>query len=124
MRRLPAQMTTLSRSRAEAISSEFDRKRIIVLGDLMLDEFIWGRVRRISPEAPVPVVEVERQTIAIGGAGNVASNLLALGARPAPVGVIGDDGDAQRLRSAFESIGIATDGLIVDPARSTTLKTR
>jgi D-glycero-beta-D-manno-heptose-7-phosphate kinase len=117
-------MITLSRERARQLTREFEGKRIIVLGDLMLDEFIWGRVRRISPEAPVPVVEVERQSIALGGAGNVVSNLVALGARPTPVGVVGDDADAERLRSQFLSLGLSVEGLVVDPARPTTLKTR
>ena len=114
----------LTRERAKKLTGEFEGKRIVVLGDVMLDEFIWGRVRRISPEAPVPVVEVERQTIALGGAGNVVSNLVALGASPAPLGTVGDDVDAERLRSAFHSLGVRTDGLVVDRARPTTLKTR
>jgi D-beta-D-heptose 7-phosphate kinase/D-beta-D-heptose 1-phosphate adenosyltransferase len=90
----------------------------------MLDEFIFGRVRRISPEAPVPVVEVERQMLALGGAGNVVNNLVALGARPLPLGVVGDDTDAERMRQVFAGIGVATDGLIADGSRPTTLKTR
>jgi bifunctional ADP-heptose synthase (sugar kinase/adenylyltransferase) len=90
----------LQRQGAEEITNRFAGKRIIVLGDLMLDEFIFGRVRRISPEAPVPVVEVEKQTLALGGAGNVVSNLVALGASPVPLGVVGSDDDAQRMRLA------------------------
>lgn len=117
-------MSNLSRERARTLTSGFAGKRIVVLGDLMLDEFIWGRVRRISPEAPVPVVEVDRQTLALGGAGNVVSNLVSLGADPAPVGVLGDDNDAVRLRGAFESLGVRTTGLVADPARPTTVKTR
>ena len=117
-------MITLSRERAKELTGEFEGKRIVVLGDLMLDEFIWGRVRRISPEAPVPVVEVERQTLALGGAGNVVSNLVALGARPTPLGVVGDDTDAERMRSQFLGLGISADGLVIDRARPTTLKTR
>src|ERR1043166_599478 len=117
-------MIILSRERAKELTGEFEGKRIVVLGDLMLDEFIWGRVRRISPEAPVPVVEVERQTLALGGAGNVVSNLVALGARPAPLGVVGDDMDAERMRTAFAHLGVSTAGLITDHARTTTLKTR
>ena len=77
-------MSTLSHERAKTLTAGFAGKRIVVLGDLMLDEFIWGRVRRISPEAPVPVVEVDRQTLALGGAGNVVSNLVSLGAVPHP----------------------------------------
>jgi len=117
-------MITLTRERAGKLTEEFADKRIVVLGDVMLDEFIWGRVRRISPEAPVPVVEVERETIALGGAGNVASNLIALGAMPRPLGVVGDDLNAERLRSAFRVREISADGLVIDTGRTTTLKTR
>lgn len=117
-------MTILSRGRAEELTHEFEGKRIVVMGDLMLDEFVWGRVRRISPEAPVPVVEVERQTLALGGAGNVVSNLVALGARPTPLGVVGDDTDAERMRSRFRDLSVSTNSLVIDGARPTTLKTR
>jgi len=117
-------MKTLTRERAEAIANKFASKRIVVLGDIMLDEFIWGRVRRISPEAPVPVVEVDRQTIALGGAGNVVSNLVALGAAPTPIGVLGDDLDADRLRAAFRGLGVSDARLVVDATRPTTVKTR
>jgi rfaE bifunctional protein kinase chain/domain len=116
--------STIKRERAEAIAAQFQGKRLIVLGDLMLDEFIFGRVRRISPEAPVPVVEVEKQTLALGGAGNVVSNLVALGASPVPLGVVGDDADAVRMRFAFEKAGVNVDSLVVDAKRPTTLKTR
>lgn len=117
-------MSKLSRERASTLTSAFAGKRIIVLGDVMLDEFIWGRVRRISPEAPVPVVEVDRQTLALGGAGNVVSNLVALGAATTPIGVVGDDLDADRLRGAFGALGVSAFRLVVDSARPTTLKTR
>ena len=117
-------MSQITRERAQQLADAFEGKRIVVLGDLMLDEFIWGRVRRISPEAPVPVVEVERHTLALGGAGNVVSNLVALGASPIPVGVVGDDPDAERLGSAFRSLAVDTGGLVVDADRPTTLKTR
>lgn len=117
-------MSKIGRERASSLVAGFDGKRIVVLGDLMLDEFIWGRVRRISPEAPVPVVEVDRQTLALGGAGNVVSNLVALGARPAPVGVLGQDFDAERLRLAFEELGVSGDQFVVDSSRPTTVKTR
>jgi rfaE bifunctional protein kinase chain/domain len=117
-------MSNLSHERARTLTAGFAGKRIVVLGDLMLDEFIWGRVRRISPEAPVPVVEVDRQTVALGGAGNVVSNLVSLGAVPTPVGVLGDDRDADRLRSAFVELGVNTIALVADPARPTTVKTR
>ena len=117
-------MKRLTQERAASIVEEFSGKRIVVLGDLMLDEFIWGRVRRISPEAPVPVVEVDRQTLALGGAGNVVSNLVALGAVATPVGMVGDDSDAERLRRAFRELDVSTDGLVPDGARPTTVKTR
>jgi len=114
----------LSRDRATTITNAFAGKRIVVLGDMMLDEFIWGRVRRISPEAPVPVVEVDRQTLALGGAGNVVSNLVALGATATPIGVIGDDSDAHRLRAAFGELSVRHSSLISDASRPTTIKTR
>jgi rfaE bifunctional protein kinase chain/domain len=117
-------MTTVSRDRAEALAGSFAGKRIVVLGDLMLDEFIWGRVRRISPEAPVPVVEVERQSRAIGGAGNVVSNLVALGAEASPLGVVGDDEAGVRLRESFVQLGVDPDGIVTDPTRPTTTKAR
>ncbi len=115
---------TLTQQRARLIADAFTSKRIVVLGDMMLDEFIWGRVRRISPEAPVPVVEVDRQTLALGGAGNVVSNLIALGAAATPIGVLGDELDADRLRAAFAELGVGTGRLVVDTARPTTVKTR
>jgi D-beta-D-heptose 7-phosphate kinase/D-beta-D-heptose 1-phosphate adenosyltransferase len=117
-------MSDLKRERAIKIAESFRNGRIVVLGDVMLDEFIWGRVRRISPEAPVPVVEVERQTLALGGAGNVVNNLVALGARAVPLGIVGDDADAERLRLAFDALGVRTDSLVTDSSRPTTLKTR
>ncbi|HKA20031.1 MAG TPA: D-glycero-beta-D-manno-heptose-7-phosphate kinase [Blastocatellia bacterium] len=115
---------SLSIDRARSITDAFASKHIVVLGDVMLDEFIWGRVRRISPEAPVPVVEVDRQTLALGGAGNVVSNLVALGATATPIGVVGQDADANRLRSAFAELNATDRSLIADPARPTTIKTR
>ena len=114
----------LTQERARSIADSFAGKRIVVLGDVMLDEFIWGRVRRISPEAPVPVVEVDRQTLALGGAGNVVSSLVALGAAATPIGVLGDDVDADRLRGAFGVFGVTAIRLVVDAARPTTVKTR
>lgn len=110
--------------RAQEILQQFANKRLIVLGDLMLDEFIWGDVRRISPEAPVPVVEVKRESWHAGGAGNVVSNLLALGAQAIPLGVIGEDWAGERLREQFAEAGADTSFLIHEAGRPTTLKTR
>jgi|SRR5688572_3213847 len=115
---------TLTRSRADQLISSFVGKRILVLGDMMLDEFIWGKVLRISPEAPVPVVEVARETYHLGGAGNVAANISALGANPVPIGLVGDDPAAQRLSGLFVDHGIEPSGLVSESGRPTTVKTR
>jgi D-beta-D-heptose 7-phosphate kinase/D-beta-D-heptose 1-phosphate adenosyltransferase len=114
----------MNRQRALDILAQFVGRRLVVLGDLMLDEFIWGEVRRISPEAPVPVIEVRRETWHPGGAGNVAVNLTELGARAVPIGLVGNDQAAARLRDQFIARGIETAGLICDRSRPTTLKTR
>lgn len=114
----------MNQRRAQQIIQNFAQQNIVVLGDLMLDEFIWGEVRRISPEAPVPVVEVKRESWHLGGAGNVVSNLLALGAQASPIGLIGNDAAGRRLREGFAERQAATEGLITNPARPTTVKTR
>lgn len=110
--------------RAERIIGGFPGRRLLVLGDLMLDEYIWGKARRISPEAPVPVVEVERESLRLGGAGNVASNLVNLNAEAVVVGVVGEDATAERLIEELQSLRISTAGLVRDASRPTTLKTR
>ncbi len=102
----------------------FAGRRLLVLGDVMLDHYLWGRCERISPEAPVPVVEVQRESSSLGGAGNVAANLAALGAEPVLVGVMGDDPHAQEMLDAFAERGVATRALVRDPGRPTTFKTR
>src|SRR5437867_7030337 len=86
--------------------ARFAGRRIVVWGDLMLDRYLWGRVDRISPEAPVPVVEIERESFALGGAGNVAANLGALGGQAVLVGVAGRDADGDQLLDALTSRGI------------------
>jgi D-beta-D-heptose 7-phosphate kinase/D-beta-D-heptose 1-phosphate adenosyltransferase len=117
-------MNGLTRQRAQEILDGFAGRRLAVLGDLMLDEFIWGEVRRISPEAPVPVVEVKRETWNLGGAGNVVSNLIALGAQAIPIGIIGEDWAGERLRQRFIECGADTSKLVCDASRPTTRKTR
>jgi rfaE bifunctional protein kinase chain/domain len=102
----------------------FKNKRILILGDLMLDRFIFGSVSRISPEAPVPVVVVERESMFPGGAANVAVNIRSLGGMPAPLGVLGNDAEGQSLRKEFKSIGLPLDGLVIDKSRPTSVKTR
>ena len=97
---------------------------VVVLGDVMLDHFMVGRVSRISPEAPVPIVEFEREFSVPGGAANVAHNARALGARVTLIGLVGDDAAAADLRGLLEARGIAATGLVVDPARPTTRKMR
>jgi len=104
--------------------TQFPDRPILVVGDLMLDEFIWGQVSRISPEAPVPVVEVRRRTQAVGGAANAAANAAALGGRVAVAGVVGDDAEGRRVAELLRGQGIDTAGLVVDAARPTTTKTR
>jgi D-beta-D-heptose 7-phosphate kinase/D-beta-D-heptose 1-phosphate adenosyltransferase len=116
--------TAFALDRLQEILSRFPGRRIVVLGDLMLDHYLWGRCERISPEAPVPVVEIERETRSLGGAGNVAANLTALGARPVLVGVLGEDARAQQMLDAFADRGVDTRALVRDPTRPTTIKTR
>lgn len=99
-------------------------KRIAVLGDYMLDLYLWGNVSRISPEAPVPVVEIERETEHLGGAANVANNLAALGVTPFSIGVIGNDASGTRLLQAMRTCGFQIEGVFVDDSRPTTIKTR
>jgi D-beta-D-heptose 7-phosphate kinase/D-beta-D-heptose 1-phosphate adenosyltransferase len=103
---------------------EIRGRRVLVVGDLMLDEFIWGTARRLAPEAPVPVVEVERETWKLGGAANVAANIRALGGVPTVLGVIGDDLSAELLKAEFKRNDLTDHGLLVDPDRPTTRKTR
>lgn len=108
----------------EKIVREFKGRSVMVVGDLILDEFIWGDVSRISPEAPVPVVWVKRESFMPGGASNVANNLSSLGAKVYSVGVIGDDERGAILKGSLDQKGIDTSGLLVDASRPTTLKTR
>jgi len=99
-------------------------RRIAVVGDLMLDEWLWGRVRRISPEAPVPVVEVEDHSYTLGGAGNVANNLAALGARVSAIGIVGDDEAGARVTTMLRGLHVDTAGVVRVMHRPTTQKTR
>jgi rfaE bifunctional protein kinase chain/domain len=118
--------SSFNKERAEILIRKMRDCRIVVLGDVMLDEFIWGDVSRISPEAPVPVVEIKRESTHLGGAANVLANLLALGAQACVIGVIGEDAAAEKLRASLQSEGggQAEDLLVVDGSRPTTIKTR
>ncbi|RLF58220.1 MAG: D-glycero-beta-D-manno-heptose-7-phosphate kinase [Thermoplasmata archaeon] len=102
----------------------FHRARTLVLGDVMLDQYLWGKVSRISPEAPVPVVEIQRETKMLGGAANVINNIFSLGARPLLCGVIGNDGTGREVMAALEQQGINTAGILVEEGRPTSMKTR
>ncbi len=104
--------------------SSFSALRVLVAGDFMLDEYLWGRVERISPEAPVAVVEVERETLTLGGAGNVVNNLVALGAQVEVLGLVGDDHPAHLLRQEMARLGVDAAGLLADRERRTSRKTR
>jgi D-beta-D-heptose 7-phosphate kinase/D-beta-D-heptose 1-phosphate adenosyltransferase len=115
----------LTKIRVTEILNALRDRNVVVLGDVMLDEFVWGDVTRISPEAPVPVVDVRRESVHLGGAANVLANLLALGARGTVVGVIGADEAGKRLRENLRLLGSADENnLLVDEARPSTLKTR
>ncbi len=110
--------------RLHEIFSNIQNKFVAVIGDVMLDRYIWGRVSRISPEAPVPIVDVLRNTNHLGGASNVALNIKSLGAVPVLFGVVGRDTDATELRAIFQQTNVITDFLVEDPDRPTTVKTR
>lgn len=97
---------------------------ILVIGDLMIDHYLWGGCERISPEAPVQVVDIARETTVLGGAGNVINNLITLGARVSVAGVIGDDENGEELRAMLGTIGVNSEGLIKQPNRKTSKKSR
>jgi D-glycero-beta-D-manno-heptose-7-phosphate kinase len=117
-------LAALSPARAHDLVQRFSRLHVCVVGDLMIDRFIVGRVTRISPEAPVPVVHFEREYSRLGGASNVAQNLRALGARVTLIGVVGADAAADRLGALLDSSGISRDGVVLDRTRPTTEKVR
>ncbi len=101
----------------------FSEAKVLVLGDVILDQFIWGTVSRISPEAPVPVVNVTKEELLLGGSANVVSNILSLGGQAALCGIIGDDVMGEELLALMRAVGAPVEGLIKD-RRPTTLKTR
>ena len=119
-------MTRLAKQTVEEIARKIGDHTVVVLGDLMLDEFIWGDVSRISPEAPVPVVDIRRQSTHLGGAANVLANLVALGSKACVIGVVGDDDAGNKVRSELrkQSALQTNDLLITDNSRPTTIKTR
>jgi rfaE bifunctional protein kinase chain/domain len=109
---------------AKLLLQDCAKLRLLVVGDLMLDHWVWGKVSRISPEAPVPVVDVERYSYTPGGAANVVNNLRDLGVQVAIAGVVGKDDAGRRLAQTLKASGADTGALVKDPTRPTTLKTR
>lgn len=114
----------MDRRKIEQLFAGSGKIRALVIGDLMIDEYLWGKAERISPEAPVQVVDVLREDLRLGGAGNVASNLSALGVDVSVCSVIGDDDNGALLKSTFSDMGICTAGLFKDLSRKTGKKTR
>jgi len=113
-------MMKINPKKMQKIVQNFKDKRVLVLGDIMLDKYIWGHVIRISPEAPVPVVEVKKETPCFGGAGNASHNLESIGAFPLLVGVVGDDQEGEWIKKNVPD----SRGIFTDKKRPTTMKTR
>jgi D-beta-D-heptose 7-phosphate kinase/D-beta-D-heptose 1-phosphate adenosyltransferase len=108
----------------EDLPARFAGRTVLIVGDLMLDQFVFGQVERISPEAPVPIVRFDHEEYRLGGAANVAHNVAALGGRVEIIGVVGDDPEAARLRGDLTRLSIGTRGLVTDTDRCTTRKLR
>ncbi len=117
-------MVSFTQDRLQSLISGFKGKRIAVIGDLMIDRYFWGTVHRVSPEAPVPVVEVDSESIRLGGAANVANNITSLGGRALLVGLIGNDHEGQVLLDMAKEAGFDQRGVVIDGSRPTTIKTR
>ncbi|HRH43606.1 MAG TPA: D-glycero-beta-D-manno-heptose-7-phosphate kinase [Pyrinomonadaceae bacterium] len=106
------------------VLENFSKVNVLVVGDVMLDRYWWGSVNRISPEAPVPIVNLEKENVLVGGAGNVAANIRGLGANPYLIGIIGEDREGDLLCQTLKDSNISPDYLIKSPTRPTTVKTR
>ena len=117
-------MQNLSLDRTEDILVRCKGNQIAVLGDIMLDRYFWGSVSRISPEAPVPVIDIDSESYHLGGAANVANNLISLGLKPLLCGLLGNDNTGKTFIEIAENSGIDTGGMFIDPQRPTTVKTR
>lgn len=103
---------------------KFSRSRILVIGDLMLDESLWGHIQRISPEAPVPILSLARRVCALGGAGNVVKNLRTLEAKVIVLGAVGEDATGQEILKLLDELGVDRQGVLCDPSRKSSRKTR
>jgi D-glycero-beta-D-manno-heptose-7-phosphate kinase len=108
----------------DSLLSRLRGRAVLIIGDVMLDHFVIGRVDRISPEAPVPIVRFDHETFRLGGAANVANNVAALGGRAQLIGMTGADEESKRLRDSLAKLQIRADGLVEDPSRCTTRKLR
>lgn len=108
----------------DTIFDQFNKLNVIIIGDLMVDSYVWGKVTRISPEAPVPVVNVQKRELRLGGAGNVVLNLKALGVNPILFAAVGNDNLSEEVIQIFNENGLSTDGLITVDDRPTTVKER
>lgn len=114
----------VSRRRAIEIIDHFSQSKLLVVGDIMVDHFIWGQVSRISPEAPVPVVEVHEENLLLGGSANVVNNIYALDGRVSVAGVLGSDDMGDKIIGEFHARAIDIGGIVREPKRPTTVKTR
>ena len=115
---------TLTINRVKSLLRAAAKSRLLVVGDVMLDQFLWGRVKRISPEAPVPVVEFETESFMPGGAANVARNLTVLNAGVELIGLVGKDDSARKIRALLKQDGVGSGGLLAEASRMTTRKSR
>ncbi len=114
----------IKKSKLDKIFKNVSNKKIVVIGDYMLDAYLWGNVERISPEAPVPVVQVEKTNFLPGGAANVVQNISKLGATAYPIGIVGNDANGKKLLEILEKMNVDASGIVIDEKRPTTIKTR
>ncbi|MCD4813854.1 D-glycero-beta-D-manno-heptose-7-phosphate kinase [bacterium] len=117
-------MKQVQAAHLKRLVNKFSNKKILVVGDVMLDEYIWGSVSRISPEAPIPVVHVNKESALPGGAANVAKNITALGGKVILAGVVGRDATGHRIKALLKKEGVNTDLILEDRSRPTITKTR
>src|ERR1043165_8840492 len=108
----------------EQIFDSFNKLRVLIIGDVMVDAYIWGAVERISPEAPVPVVSVKKRDYRLGGAANVALNIQSLGAKPILCALVGEDESGKKLMDCMNNLSITLEGIVLTKSRPTTVKTR
>jgi D-glycero-beta-D-manno-heptose-7-phosphate kinase len=114
----------VSETEVNQIFEKFQKMRVVVIGDSMVDVYLWGKVERVSPEAPIPIVSVTKRESRLGGAANVSLNLQSLGATPVLFSVVGDDDKGRKFRKMIEARNLPGHGIFVDPERITTVKSR